>query len=75
MARAKRYSDVRRMLLRKLSNEHDDTLKELRDHIWDSLIVRTFKRGYSVSDVAGMQPSRNRTVDVEESIRRVMRRS
>jgi hypothetical protein len=74
MARAKRYSDVKRLLLRKLKEQDDDKLTELRDYIWDSLIVRRFKRGVSVQDLAGLQPSRNETGQIENAIRRVMRR-
>jgi hypothetical protein len=74
MARAKRYSDVKRLLLRKLKEQDDDKLTELRDYIWDSLIVRRFKRGVSVQDLSGLQPSRNETGQIENAIRRVMRR-
>lgn len=74
MARKRSYRDIRRMLLRRLVNEPDDKLVELRDYLWDTLIARRFLRGYGTAHLALEQPSRNRDQDVESAIRRVMRR-
>jgi hypothetical protein len=74
MARAKRLSEIRRQLLRRLDAEPDLKLEELRDRLWDDLIVRRFKRGHSVVTVASEQPRRDDTLAIECAIRRYMRR-
>ena len=73
MARPKRYSDVRRMLLRKLRDLPEPTTRELRDELWDILIVKAFMRGNSIEHVAAEQPNRNSAQSIEAAIRRRMR--
>ena len=73
MARAKRFSDVRRMLFRKLVNVPDSDLEILRDQLWDRIIEREFMRGYSMVTIAERQPKRDEARHIESAIRRRLR--
>ena len=73
MPRPKRFSELRRQLLRKLPQVDDWTLCRLRNLLWDIHIAREFKAGLSVEILAKAQPDRNLSKEIEAAIRRVMR--
>lgn len=74
MPRAKRYSEVRRSLLRHLPRVDDSKLAALRDELWDLHIARKFKAGNSVDQLSMMQPDRRSAEAVESAIRRRLQR-
>lgn len=74
MGRLKKFSDVRRLLLRHLYTEDRAKVEGLRDLVWDALITRAFMAGDSVETMTNRQPSRGSAYAIEAAIRREMRR-
>lgn len=74
MAKARRFADIRRALVRRLDNQPDVVLRELRDELWERLIARQFFRGRSIATIASDQPNWASTATVEDCIRRQARK-
>lgn len=73
MARPKRFSELRRQLIRRLPKLNEPDIRSLRDQLWDVLIARKFKSGHSIDYVASDQPNRGTVSAIEAAIRRRMR--
>lgn len=70
MPRGKRFSDIRRSLIRRLDGQDVSILIELRDELWRRIIARHFFRhGRSIEYIASDQPSWNSRAKVEDAIR------
>jgi hypothetical protein len=70
MARAKRWPEVKRGVVRRLESLPRHEIEALRDRLWDYLNHREFMGGCSMESIAMQQPSRNTVAKVENAVRR-----
>jgi hypothetical protein len=74
MARTRRFSQIRRALVRRLDGQEDSVLIDLRNELWERLIVRKFMCGHSVEHTALMQPNWGTIARVEDALRSQVRK-
>ena len=74
MSKRRNFADVRRALIRRLDQQPDGVLFDLRNELWERLICRSFRRGNSIATVAQYQPDWRSTEKVENAIRSQVRK-